>query len=378
MMKKTHHIVFVICVVVALCFWWPVKHTQPSSMVEQVITPQHKVNTLYYVGKIEPVILSTISTPIDATVQVVHVAYGDKVHKGQALFELEANGDGANIAETIVDYLKLRDDVSLAKRQLTSANALFDAGVISQNERDESARKYNLNAINLIKSEAELKALLAVLDLDFKAVQDMSLNDLGTIDQLINMHRTIPIRANSDGVFLKGTIKEPNTLLPGVGVKKTSAFGVIADTNALKITINVPEADVNKLQAGESATITGDAFPTEKLQGVLSHINKYVFENSGGNEVTYPVEVLINHIPDSAHQVVSIGMSAKVAITQSLSGAVFVPIQAVKKTAEKTVLVKKKAQGGVVDVPVQVGKTTPQDIAIMSGLEIGDTIVFNN
>ena len=224
--------------------------------------------------------------------------------------------------------------MSLTKRQLNSANALFEAGVISQNEREESARKYNLNAINLIKSEAELKALLMVLDLDFTVVQDMSLSDLGAIDQLINMHRTIPVRANSDGVFLKGALKEPNTLLPGVGVKKASAFGVIADIDALKITINVPEADINKLQAGEAATITGDAFPKEKLQGVLSHINKYVFESSGGNEVTYPVEVLVNHISDSAHQVVSIGMSAKVAITQALSEAVFIPIKAVKKTAE--------------------------------------------
>ena len=335
------------------------------------------MQTLYYSGKIEPIILSTISAPIDATIKTVDVAYGDEVHADQVLFRLETSQDDTKSTETIVEYLKLRDESLLSEHQYNSMQVLYKAGVIAKNELDESQRKRNLSAINLIKAETALAQLLPVLGMEMAAIQAVSLDDLAAINTLINMHHSILVRANTAGIFLKSGVKDPITLLPGVGVEKGQAFGVIADGHGVKITAHIPESDINKVHVGDEAIITGDAFPGHTLKGTLASVNKYVFDASNGGDVSYPVEIMVSTLSEADRAVITMGMTAKVAISQPIAGDVLVPIEAVRKDKTGLTVQKKMPAGGTIRVPVTVGKTTPSKIVIESGIEPGDTIAYD-
>ena len=209
---------FTVLVAASICFAWPKMSTTHRSTSEHVETihAESAVQTLYYSGKIEPIILSTISAPIDATIKTVDVAYGDEVHADQVLFRLETSQDDTKSTETIVEYLKLRDESLLSEHQYNSMQALYKAGVIAKNELDESQRKRNLSAINLIKAETALAQLLPVLGMEMAAIQAVSLDDLAAINTLIIC--IIFWCANTAGIFLSG-VKDP-IIIAGVGVER--------------------------------------------------------------------------------------------------------------------------------------------------------------
>ena len=128
---------------------------------------------------------------------------------------------------------------------------------------------------------------------------------------------------------------------------------------------------------GDEAIISGDAFPGHTLKGTLASVNKYVFDASNGGDVSYPVEIMVPALSDSDRAVITMGMTAKVAISQPIAGDVLVPIEAVQKDKAGLTVQKKMPEGGSKRVPVTVGRTTPSKIVIESGIEPGDTIAYD-
>jgi HlyD family secretion protein len=330
---------------------------------------------LFYAGKIEPVVLSTVSSPIEGKVKTTYVHYGDKVKKGTVLFELQSNGDDDKTLDIIVDYLKNRDQVKISETKLKNEKKLLDAGIIAQNEYDDAKQKRDIEYIEFVKAKTRLEDLAQIIGVDVPLVSKISLDDIPAITNIMKMHHKIPVTADNDGVFLQGSVKDLVPVLPGVDLKKGIPVGVIADTDEVKINISVPEIDINKLKLGQEVNVTGPGFKGITLVGKIFSLN--LFDFSGKNdsgEVTYPVTVIVPNITDKIRHIVHVGMSSKVAIIENIKDKVFVPLNSVHQEKDGNYVTKFSKDGKKVRQKVSVGRTTTRNIEILSGLKSDERV----
>lgn len=334
---------------------------------------------LFYAGKIEPVVLSTVSSPIEGKVKTTYVHYGDKVKKGTVLFELQSNGDDDKTLDIIVDYLKNRDQVDLAETKLKNEKKLLDAGIIAQNEYTDAKQKRDIEYIEFVKAKTRLEDLAQIIGVDVAMISKISLDDIPTITNIMKMHQKIPVKADNDGVFLQGSVKDLVPVLPGVDLKKGIPVGVIADTDEVKINISVPEIDINKLKLGQEVNVTGPGFKGISLVGKIFSLNLFDFSGkSDSGEVSYPVTVRVPNITDKIRNVVHVGMSAKVAITENIKDKVFVPIKSIHQEKDGNYVTKFSKNGKKVRQKVSVGRTTTKNIEVLSGLKSDERVILSD
>ena len=351
------------------------KHTEKKLDKQIVTTHSMEKQFLFFSGKIEPVVLSTVSSPIEGKVVAVNVKYGDKIKKGEVLFELQANGEEDQTVDIIVDYLKNRDEINLADTKLKNEKKLLDAGIIAKNEYVDIKRKRDIGYIDYVKARTKIEDLGQIIGIDINDIDKISLDDIPAITRIMKMHHKIPIRAEYDGVFLHGAVKDLVEIIPGIDLKKGSAVGVIGDTREVKINLSVPEIDINKIKVGQKVDITGSGFKGITLAGKVVSINLFNFDGSiDSGEVTYPVTILVPNFTDEIRAIVHVGMSAKIAISEEVTDRVFVPINAVKQDKTSEYVMKVTNTGSTVKQPVIVGRTTAKDIEIIAGLNNGEKV----
>lgn len=179
------------------------------------------------------------------------------------------------------------------------------------------------------------------------------------------------IRSPISGTVLQLAAQQGETLAAGLS---TPNIITVADLNRLEIDAYVDESDIGKVQLGQTAACTIDAFPDRTFRGKVTKIA------SGStiqqNVVTYAVTIAIQ---DPKHQLKP-DMTASVSIqTETLQDVLLVPSYAVQVgTRGATVNVLRTVNGKAESVPVPVvtGATDGVNTQIVKGLDEGQTIVL--
>lgn len=217
--------------------------------------------------------------------------------------------------------------------------------------------------------------MLNIIGINIDAINKISLDDLPAVTNLINMHHNIPVRAENDGVYLQGSLKDGVSILPGVDLKKGSAIGVIANTNEIKINISVPETDINRVHVGQNVKITGSGFKDIILEGEIYSLNLFNFDGDvSSGEVSYPVIIKVPNITTEIRDVVHVGMSAKVSIVEQITNKLYVPLNSINKVNKKTYVTRVDKYGKKTKAEINVGRTTLDDIEVVSGLRDGEQV----
>lgn len=118
-----------------------------------------------------------------------------------------------------------------------------------------------------------------------------------------------------------------------------TTIATIQDTDALKITVTIPEYEIQNVELGMTAKITTDATEGE-IEGTLTQISPVASSQNGG----FSAEVTVT-TPNSG---LYVGINATVEIIQSTVDNVFVvPIDAVgtNDAGESIVFVKESGSG---------------------------------
>lgn len=277
------------------------------------------VEAVYATGVVEPVLSAQISPISRAPITEIRAFEGQKVQKGDVLAQLENRASSANLDE-------LRARVSFLQAEYNRANALVKRGIASKQSLDRARSE-------LQQAQANLKIAQ---------------------QQLVDLQLIAPI----DGVILRrdgevGEMAEANEVLFTIGQEKP-----------LRVTADVEEEDIPKVEIGQKALIKADAFPGQVLNGKINEITPM------GDAIakTYRIRLIL---PDESPLLV--GMTAEVNIIIGENpNALLVPASAVR--------------GGEVMV-IKDGKLTPQRVVIgssgngkteiVSGLEEGAVIAEN-
>ena len=177
-------------------------------------------------------------------------------------------------------------------------------------------------------------------------------------------YKPAPIMAPLNGFIIQRNVE------PGQSVSVSDSVLVMADRLIVKA--QVDETDLGRIKLGQKVHVALDAYPDEKISGLVEHI---AYESKTvSNVVIYEIDVLPSEVPAFFRS----GMSATVNFTLAEKKAVLVlPLKAVRKrNGNSYVFIKKKDEKDPKPVRIEAGQENTENIEIVSGLSEGDEVII--
>lgn len=384
-------------------------------------------------GKVFPVTEVKISSDVSGEVVELYVEEGDSVVVGQILARIDpdayqsqvergvaavntAKSQAAN-ARASIETLTAQKEQVIAQltnaREIHSRNEkLYKDGVISEADFETSLSNLRSLEANLRSAEASIRAS----EQGARAAEFSVKSAEATLKELQTSLKRTTLYAPKGGIVSRLNVEKGERVVGNALMAGTEVL-TIADLNRMEVQVEVSENDIPRVTFGDLVDIEVDAYLGRKFKGTVSQIaNSANIANSGIAGVSLTSDQVTNFIvtidinPTSYEDLVSEknrypfrpGMSASVDInTQTLEGALSIPIQAVttreKKDLEKgpskevegeeQEAVKVSSEEDVLEVVfvvdadtvklVQVTTGIQDDtyIQVLTGLQEGDKVV---
>lgn len=236
-----------------------------------------------------------VGSEISGRLAKVNVDYNDRVKKGQVLAELDPEVYTAQL-------LQAKAQLALARANLSSARAsekearlnlkryvpLLERGGISAQTVD-AARATLARAIAArLQSLAEIRARKATVELAAS-----------------NLKRTV-IRSPVDGIVLSRNVEPGQTVV--AALQAPVLFRLAEDLTHMEVIVDVDEADIGSVRAGQKATFTVAAYYQRDFDAVVTSVRNA--PTTVGKVVTYEAVLRV----DNASRLLRPGMTATATI----------------------------------------------------------------
>lgn len=261
-------------------------------------------------GTLNPVVTVQVSSQISGQIREIFVDFNSNVKAGQLVAQIAPETYEHRVHQAEADLEAARATVAVQQAELYRAKVnLADA------ERDH-ARKQSLVAKNFI-SPAELDKAQTTLEAaraQLRVVEAQASNSAALVRQRdaqlgqarVDLGRT-EIRAPVDGIVIKKSVEPGQTV--AASLQAPEMFVIARNLADMQVETAIDEADVGRLQVGQEATFTVDAFPGKRFKGEVKQVRKAAQVVS--NVVSYTVVVSASN-PDL---ILLPGMTANVRIT---------------------------------------------------------------
>ncbi len=355
------------------------------------VTKSNMMDTIKYVGTIEPKKTATLSPTIAGQIVHVYVEEGSLVKYGDTLMKIDDSQLKASIdtAQSKLDtlstnYKYLTDEVNefyetnpLIKQLETAKSnydylnseypnykGLYDEGAIPKTTYDKIEQELN-NAY--LKTE-ELKANIQKSYDKLVHEKNISAKQIEELNSSIN-----ELRVKVEDTTIKAPISGIVKMVQGdVGDLAVIGKPVISidDIEELIVKVNVSESDLKKISANSDAIIKIAGLDDE----ILTRVNKIV-PNFNPNTRIGLIE--LGPLKNQSATLFS-GNSAEVEIiVNELKDRIIVPKNSIKNLNVKNV-VYLYDDGVVKEVEINTGATVGDNTEIISGLKEGDRIAATN
>lgn len=179
------------------------------------------------------------------------------------------------------------------------------------------------------------------------------------------MYRATAILAPINGMIIQKNVESGQTF--------TTAEAILVMSDRLTVKAQVDETDIAQIKLKQKAKITLDSYPEESIE---AEVDQIAYDAKTVNNVTtYIVDVLPNTAPDFMRS----GMTANVVFNvQSKNNIIVVPTEAIKNSGGKNIvtITDSKNNGKMLEQEVQLGITDGKKTEIVSGLNVGETILI--
>lgn len=301
---------------------------------------------------------ATVDPTITGTVADLAVNVGDKVARGQFLFNIINDDLNVSAAKAVASYESAKNSLESAKIDRDSADEDYDKAKddddnYTDDEVDILKDKVDLAEAKITQAEKSLAASLA----DYRNIQ-------------ANAGKR-KVTAQIDGTVNAVNIKNGDDLGRLSGSSNSQAPIIIGDLNTLKARVEVNEVDIPSVSIGQKATLTFNAIDGLSVTGKVEKMDSLGTLTQG--VVTYNVTISLNS-PDSR---IRPEMSVSAAIITGVKQDVLVvPNSAVKsQNGESFVQVLKNGQTAPQQVLVEAGMSNNTDTEIIGGINAGDNVV---
>lgn len=346
----------------------------------ETVQPRSAASTLFYSGSVQPIRSLVIPSPVDGVVVDMPVQYGDAVDPGKLLFMLSSAKFFTDYKAALMQYVKAKSDFDTSKAQLSEGEFLHKNQLISDDDYKVKQASYYSNQLVLLQAKDALELLLTQMDIKGIDLYKLSISDVDKIDQAMHLQKkseNLRILSPAVGVLLGPTKNDDDSkkINKGDVVKQGDVLAVIGDMSGISVKIKVNELTVNQLHVGQKVKVTGIAFPDYVLDGNISRVDKQA-ESGGSGIPSFAVEVAVPNLTKPEQEAIHVGMSAKVEINLNDDARIMIPINALLEKNGATYVQRfDQKTGKLSDVLVRTGKSTPDAVAVLSGLNKGDKIV---
>ncbi|OQX01520.1 MAG: efflux transporter periplasmic adaptor subunit [Desulfobacteraceae bacterium IS3] len=283
------------------------------------------VVTVTATGTLEPTNQVDVGSELSGIVRTVDADYNDSVAVGQVLATLDSS--------------KLEAEVKKSGAALASARAkLLQAKATVREVQTELSRLRQLRKLsdNKVPSQTDMDAAEAKLDRSL-AEEAMAKAQITEAEATLNVNQTnlekAVIRSPVNGIILARSVEVGQTV--AASLQAPVLFTLAEDLARMELHVDVDEADVGVVQAGQEAAFTVDAYPNRTFPAQITQV-RYGAQTKDG-VVTYKTVLKVDNTDLSLRP----GMTATADITvKKIENAVLIPNAALrfvppKKESEK-------------------------------------------
>ncbi len=294
--------------------------------------------TISATGNPNAVVTVQVGSQVSGNIKELHADFNTKVKKGQLvaridpeIFEAKVNQAKGNLENARAAILNARAmlqkteaDIANARASLEAAKAneakakvavldaqiklksrinLFKEGGISAEERDSAQATYDSNVAALEAAKAQdqaadytLRAAKAQHEVTIAqlaaAEAQVKQSEAGLKQAQVDLDHTY-IRAPVDGTVVSRNVDVGQTV--AASLSAPTLFLIAQDLTKMQVDTNVDEADIGRVQVGQYATFTVDAFPGETFKGKVVQIRQAAINIQ--NVITYDAVIAVSN-PD--------------------------------------------------------------------------------
>jgi HlyD family secretion protein len=196
-------------------------------------------------GALEAVTTVQVGSQISGTISALYADFNDRVKKGQVLAQLDPTFLKAQVAQAQADLEKATASVKLSSKESERSLSLYQKNMISESEKDLALTNYELAVAQEKSAQANLDR--AKTNLDYSII-------------------TSPI----DGVVISRDVDVGQTV--AASLSAPTLFTIANDLTRMQVNTSIDEADIGKIQEGQDALFTVDAYPDQSFKGTVKQI----------------------------------------------------------------------------------------------------------
>lgn len=374
-----HNISLCAAIALALC---ACGKKQQVTLETATATKGEIVETVTATGTLESVTQVDVGTQVTGIVSKLFADYNSIVTAGQIIAEIDKTTLESDLKSVNATMESANQTYEYTKKNFERDKALHEKQLISDYEFETSRKDYLVAKAAYEKSQSDR----------VKAARNLSYAEIYS-----------PI----DGIVMSREVEVGQTVVSNMSVAN---LFVIADLNNMRVVADVDEADIGSVKVGQNASFTVDAYPNDVFNGKVTQVR--INPTTTSNVVTY--EVLIS-TENPEHKLIP-GLTANITInTKELKDVLTVPIKTLKfqpqefEDAEGLPVVEEMPQpragadkpkvgdtpkdpviptedmhrllwvlrdGRLAPTEVEIGLDNGVSIAILNGLNEGDTVAL--
>ena len=341
-------------------------------------------------GKVQPTTQVEIKSKASGIIQKLPVNFGDVVHRGQVLCELDKNDllprlreaeaslhfAEAQVKSAKADYERFKvdaegPDLPFLKRDRERSHTMFAGGLIAQNTRDDADKNYELALNKQRSAQVNLGSAQASIAKAEAQLQQQQAIVARTEEDVKNATIVSPI----DGVVLSRDIEvggAVSSILTQGGA--ATLIMTLGDLGEVYVKGKVDETDVGKIYLGEPARITVESYKNEKFWGKVTKISPLGTEKD--NVTTFEVRVSISNESGKLRALMT--ANAEI-ILEEHKGVLTIPEGAILYAKDKSTEVEipdPAAEKGKKKVTIKTGISNGSRTEVASGLTLGQQVVL--
>ena len=309
-------------------------------------------------GTINPVITVLVGSQVSGTIKALYADYNSRVKQGQviaqidpAIFEAQVEQGRANVLNAQANQLSAQSNLENAKANLAKAEVavadtkrtldrhrpLLERNVIAQATMDTAQANYDTAVAQRDVAKAQVESAKSQVE-SSKAQVEQAKASLKVAETNL---RYTTIRSPVQGIVIARNVDVGQTV--AASLQAPTLFTIAKDLTQMQVDTNVSEADVGRVEVGQGAIFTVDAYPEKTFRGKVSEIRNAPITIQ--NVVTYDVVIQV----DNKDLKLKPGMTANVSVQiEHKEGILKIPNAALRfrpESAKMKETVEKRKEG---------------------------------
>jgi HlyD family secretion protein len=216
--------------------------------------------TVTATGTLSAVTTVQVGSQVSGVIARIHADFNSQVQKGQLLAELDPTPFEAQVEQRRADVTRAQVQVADAKLKYERQQRLMENGLTSQAEVDGMKSQYDSARAHVDQAQAAMSQ--ATTNLRYTRI--ISPIEGVVVDRQYDVGQTV-----------------------AASFQAPTLFQIAQDLTKMQVQADVDQSDIGRVEVGQVARFTVDAYPDEEFRGRLSQIRFNAQVNQ--NVVTYPV-----------------------------------------------------------------------------------------